>query len=140
MSKQKLILDDDGYNYFVLAISCHLKDFRVAWFINRQCKLNLSRCEMELKLKSGESLSVPFFLHTDSDARLRYVLLPNHTEDFTLVRDLKSFDYFMIVEGYLPLFNQNDFIAKLRQTEAIQHIELVSSKHIEPYQYLIFEN
>jgi hypothetical protein len=138
MSKHRLLLDDD-YEFLAFGLSCHWKDYRVAWLVNRSMNMDFHRETIEVRMKSGQLEDFPKFVYRDDDRRLNYFLLSNYNEDFYLFKEYKQYDYFLLVEGYLDIFPSDEFQRKLHAIEGIQFIAAMDTEVFKPIQYTLFE-
>lgn len=134
MTRHRLVVDDD-YEFLTFGISCHLKDFRVAWHINQLFGFDMVRGHI-----APEGRDHAVFRHLDPDNHLRYVLLNNHSENIPLVKPYKQFNLFMLVEGYVDLFDSERFAETLRRNEAFQLVMEISSDPLKKFQFTLFED
>lgn len=139
MSKHRLIVDDD-YEFLAFGISCHLKDFRVAWNINKMFHFDLIRGAMVFPDRGGHNHAYPSFLHRDPDNHLRYLLLSNYSEDFPLIKSLRQYNYFMLVEGYIDIFDSAQFMEQLSHNEAFLFVNPIDNDPLKKFQYALFED
>jgi len=139
MSKHRLIVDDE-YEFLAYGISCHLKDFRVAWHLNKILRFNLVRTSIEFSDREGTPHSYSKYTHLDNDNHLRYFLISNHSEDIPMVRALKEYDYLLLIEGYIEIFDEADFLYRLHAIESLQMVTEVDPQHFKKFQYAIFED
>lgn len=139
MSKHRLLLDDD-YEFLAFGLSCHLKDYRVAWMMNRDMKTDFIRKSLYIEGKAGESEEFSKFISKDEDNRLHYYLVSNQNEDVYLFREHKAYDFFLLVEGYIDIFDETDFLHRLQSIEGIQYISPMDSSIFHRLQYVIFED
>lgn len=139
MSKHRLIVED-GYDFLAFGISCHLKDFRVAWHINKIFRFDMVRSSVVVPDRIGHDHSYPSFLHRDPDNHLRYLLLSNNSEDIPLVKSMKQYDYFLLVEGYIDIFDTSHFMDRLSHHEAFLLVQPVDTDPLKKFQYVLFED
>ncbi len=139
MTKHRLQFDD-GYEYLVFGVSCHLKDYRVAGILNLALGMNFVRNTIDLPVKGGKLDRFPFFLHKDPDVHLKYMLLDNQNDEIYLMGNLKQYDFFLFIEGYIELFPLEDFQARLRSIESFQLVSELDPDAFEHIQYALFED
>lgn len=138
MSKHRLIVDDD-YNFCSYGLSCHQKDFRVAWYLNSLFKFDFHRFHLDMSDKEGTVHSYSFFRYQDRNNHLNYFLVNNLSDNIPLVKQYKQFNMFMLVEGYIELFDDERFAEKLQNLEAIQFISSLENDPFKKLQYSLFE-
>lgn len=139
MSKHRLIVEED-YNFISLGLSCHQKDYRMAWFLNQLLKFDFKRSQVEIKDKSGTPHIYPLFGHSDPQHHLNYYLLNNLSSSIPLIKEYKQFNMFILVEGYIELFDQQSFIQKLQTLESIQFLTPVDNTPFNKLQFALFED
>lgn len=138
MTKYRLQLEDE-YEFLAFGISCHLKDYRVAWHLNQELKRDFKRESILLPIKGGKSDTFPIFKSKDDSAHLRYLLLSNKNEEQYLLKQLKEYDFFLFVEGYIDIFDQEDFLEKLQRIEPFQIVTDLESDLFSAIHYMLFE-
>lgn len=139
MSKHRLIVEDE-YEFLVYGISCHLKDFRVAWHLNKLLRFNFVRDSIEINDRQGKPHHYSKYKYHDTDNHLRYFLISNHSEDIPLVRALREYDYLLLVEGYIDIFDETNFLHLLHNIDSLQIVTEVDPEHLKKFQYAIFED
>lgn len=139
MHRFKLDFDDD-YKFLLFGISCHLKDYRVAWYLNKELKLDLVRNEVALNTSKNEHHEFSIYKSADEANRLTYYLLDNYSEEFSLIKNLKQYDFFIIVEGYIDLFDEHDFITRLKKVAHLQMVAQEDPNVLKKFQYSLFES
>lgn len=139
MSKHRLILDDD-YEFIAFGMSCHLKDYRVAWLMNKHLGLHYQRKQLGLESKSGQLEEFAKYVSKDPDQHLNYLLVSNHNEDVYLFSNLKQYDFFLLVEGYIDIFDSTRFKQRVQSIEGIQFVAPLDADELRPIQYALFED
>ncbi len=97
--------------FTLFGISCHLKDFRLSYLLNK--KLELEFVKME------DFREYSFYFCRDDDRYNSYYLLGNRGQESILISDLKQTDYLMLVEGPVKKTQKDHLLLKIRE---IQHI------------------
>ncbi|MEX2597631.1 MAG: IPExxxVDY family protein [Salibacteraceae bacterium] len=139
MSKHRLILDDQ-YEFLAFGLSCHLKDYRVAWMINQAFKMNLKRFDISLEVKKNEPEVFSVYRFKDQANHLNYHLLSNQNESSYLLPSLKQYDYFILIEGYIDIFDANMFEQQLQHIDSFQFISELDIDPFQKMQYTLFED
>lgn len=138
MSRHRLVLDDD-YEFLAFGISCHLKDFRVAWHLNQLLGFQFVRKALVDTDRQGSAHAYSRFLHKDHDHHLHYVLLNNFSDGIPLIKSERFCNYFLLVEGYLELFDEDEFVERLQHVSAFQLVTALDNAPLKKYQYSLFE-
>lgn len=76
MRKRKLSMDDLLVDFHLIGIHAHLKDYRLAYLINQQIRLNLIKTESIINTKNKAVFSV--FEHEDLTHYRKWYLINNH--------------------------------------------------------------
>ncbi|MEI6173504.1 MAG: IPExxxVDY family protein [Bacteroidota bacterium] len=112
MAKKILIETRSEPALFTLfGISCHLKDYRLSFLINK--KLELEFVKME------DFMGYSFYFCRDEDRFNTYSLLGNRGQDTILLPGLKQTDFILLVEG--P-FKKNQKDKLLENIRGIQNV------------------
>ncbi|HNW74342.1 MAG TPA: IPExxxVDY family protein [Bacteroidales bacterium] len=92
MAKKVLQSAESGsLHYTLFGISCHLKDFRLSYLLNKQLGMDFS--------KKDDFREFSFYLYADEDHFNTYFLLSNRGPEKVMIPELKQTDYLMLVEG-----------------------------------------
>lgn len=114
------------FDFLLFGLSCHMKDYRIAWSINHGLELNLVRVENHkvfIRKAAPEPAEFAMFFFEQEENHCQYILVANHCEDGALILDLKHFDYFLIIRGAMFEAEEKQMLQKLR---AIAGINLVN--------------
>lgn len=112
MAKHTLEVDYD-YDFDLIGISCHLKDYRFCWILNRLLNQNLER--------QTEGISTGISTHT-----LYHALCPETRTKLSLIVNRSK-------EGlFVPEQKQLDFLLVLRENALIEPDELVEVINSDP--------
>jgi len=100
----KLTLDfEPEFDFLLIGISCHLKDYRFVWNLNHHLNYQLKR-EDDLsmivdKLKTKSLFSI--FSYEDEENHIHYSLIANRGDAGILIPELKTVDYLLQIRGPL---------------------------------------
>ncbi len=142
MAKKKLQVTYD-YDFTLLALNANVKPYRLAWSINKELKLNLSKSDnVEIDFKSGGELNIVNYIDVGEYRTIR--LLRNRAEeseeqfDAFLIPELKNFDYFLLLENESSTFDENAFISKIKEIPFVQFATKVVTEALKSRDNLIF--
>ncbi|WP_298221466.1 IPExxxVDY family protein [Flavobacterium sp.] len=162
MAVLKLHLDEfDEVDYDLIAIHSSLEDFRLAYFINQNLPIILSKNKEEVGVvvKEGEAFFTKF---TFDDAKndMLWSLIQNKNDIITqqkstkqnlfldtnletlrkvhLISELKKVDYFLKIENNNGVFLMEDLVSKLHKIERISAVYAVIPEKIKSKNNLIF--
>jgi len=162
MGIHKLSLDEfDEVDYELFAIHTSLEDFRLAFFINQQLPILLSRSKEEIGIKTreGEAMFTKFSFN-DNSKDICWSLIQNKNEitihktsrgnnlfldkdveistKVYLLPELKKVDYFFKIENNCSTFGKEDILQKLNKIDRIATVYEVVPDTIKSKNNLIF--
>ena len=160
MALIKLYLDEfDEVDYELIAIHSTLEDYRMAFFINQNLPIILSKSKEEIILKSkNEEVIFSKFVFEDHTNDLNWTLIQNKNEiisktktenqtlfldveietRFFLLPDLKKVDYFLKIENTQSDSETEEIINKLLNIDRISTVYKVDVNKIKSKNNLIF--
>ena len=137
---KKLNLNIDYANEFsFIGISCHLKDYRLSFFINQECGLKLSKIEDFIQEGEEQSTNYPLFYYQCPDTNNNFCLISNHHSEKKLITALKQFDYFLLVQNNLPQNKKSDLITKLKKIPNLLAVYEIEFKKVKNLNQLIVD-
>jgi hypothetical protein len=109
----KYSLDDEvEYDFKLIGISCHEKDYRLCWGINSVMDFTLERTEKELQTfpskKNPQVSTHTLFSAFDEDSENEFHLIVNRTSMGYLIPEKPQADYLFLIKEEkisLPLFS-----------------------------------
>jgi hypothetical protein len=125
MKKSKLIVEH-AYDFDLLGLVSPVKDYKAAWLINRELELNLVKVEdLELDFYNGPTLKISqYFLSLPHGfvQLLKNKALNSTNQISYLVPELRSMDYFLLVQDETFQISINTFAEKLSQNPLVQNV------------------
>ena len=98
----KLVLNIEyDFDFILIGISCHEKDYRLSWTINNKLGIDLSKekdLEIDVK-KHKEPMAHSFFAFEEEDQFKQFYLINNRGTKGLLIPEQKQADYFLIIKG-----------------------------------------
>lgn len=125
MATHKLDLGDfDEIDYYLIAIHTSLEDYRIAYYINQQLPINLSKSkdEVHISVKEGETKFSRFYYY-DNENAVSWNLIQNKSEVLQQKQDLaqnlfSNVSMEIATKVYLlPEFKKADFFLKIENTQ-----------------------
>jgi predicted metal-dependent hydrolase len=131
MASRNITFSNEEYlNFELIGINSREKDFRLAWFLNKEMKWSLERLapyKLETKDRSSEHELFKFVseenhytIHLISNRSLQGVLLPEYAQ----------LEYLLKVEGREDIENLVKEIRKINNVLAAFHLSQESLKHV----------
>jgi len=139
MPTYKLDISEE-FDFQLVGISSHEKDYRVSWSINLALGWNLERREdvtsysKSRKIESDHSV----FAYEAEDDKAMFVLVENKSATGMLLPSLQQFQYLLKVENYSDVRMQ-DLLVELKKIPQILMAVEVPLHSAKEKQNLIFE-
>jgi hypothetical protein len=125
MKKSKLIVEH-AYDFDLLGLVSPVKDYKAAWLINRELEIDLVKVEdLELDFYNGPTLKISqYFLSLPHGfvQLLKNKALNSTNQISYLVPELRSMDYFLLVQDETFQISINTFAEKLSQNPLVQNV------------------
>ena len=118
MSKTVLITDFD-YDFQLIGISSHSKDYRLSWEINKAFNTQLCKENDVIytdKKSNKAGFSMYFYQDKVEEKELR--LISNKSEGRILISEQKAADYFLILYDY-DSYEWSEIIRKIRKINVV---------------------
>jgi len=130
MAKLTLEVEED-YDFELIGICSHAKDYRLSWEMNKALELDLVKGDnYDLSVK-GEKQSYSFFNFIDEENWVEYYLINNRTVNGILIPEEKKSDYFLLIRGVLRGGQKESLvkgIAEIKNVLTTYEIEVKSLK------------
>lgn len=142
MKSTKLIIEYD-YDFEVLALISSVKDYKMAWSLNKALHINLCKTE-DLCLdfvKESRLLITNFIFETEYTT---FRLLKNKSHEFGriqkpyLVPELKDYDYLIKISGEGVSLSVPNIIERLKELPVIEYIKQIDVQNLKSKENLIF--
>lgn len=134
MAKKLSFNIDFSSEYSFIGIASQLKDYRLAFFLNKQLNLNLKRISDFIQGSTDiEEISYSLFNYHHPETKNNFCLISNHNSEAKLIAALKNIDYFLLIENDIPDASKKELIANIRKIPnvmAAYDIELSKIKNI----------
>lgn len=137
MSKILLSFDED-YDFTLVGISCHSKDYRLCWEINKALNIDLIRKDdLEIR-KKGNVNSHSFYEYVDEENYLEYFLISNRGDNGFLIPEQKRVDFFLMAKGNISDNHTNDIICKINALSLVLTSFSIDPELLKSKQNLLF--
>ncbi|UZD24011.1 IPExxxVDY family protein [Algoriphagus halophytocola] len=125
MKKTKLLVEHT-YDFELLGLVSPVKDYKMAWLINRDLQLDLVQWEdLELEFMTAPTLKISqYFLSLPHGfvQLLKNKALNSTNQVAYLVPELKSMDYFLLLQDETFQISINTFANQLAKNPFIQNV------------------
>ena len=137
MSKLVLTLEDD-YDFSLIGISCHSKDYRICWEINKALHVDLIRSNNYEITRKKEIIKYAFYVFIDEINYLDYYLIANKGTKGSLISEQKTTDFFLIIKGNISAVQLSDFLVKINALNLVLTAFNIDPENLKSKQNLLF--
>ncbi|KJS06749.1 MAG: hypothetical protein VR77_03920 [Flavobacteriales bacterium BRH_c54] len=137
MSKLTFSLENE-YDFELIGISCHSKDYRICWSLNNALKTNFKRIEDYEIQKKNEIINFPFFEYIDEDNNIEYFVIANKSSEGYLVSEKQSIDYFLVLKGSVTDKLVENLTKKVKEIDVVIIAHRIDVKELKSKQNLLF--
>ena len=138
----KYLLEEDyEFDFNLLGICCHEKDYRLCWAVNSTLNLNLSKASEDIELifnkESKPDANFSIYSYHNKFNSEEYYLISNKCQRTWLVPEKSHFDFFLIVKSDEKK-SYNFYLNKLRSIPFILTANHVVVEQLKSKENLIF--
>jgi hypothetical protein len=140
MKKAKLLVEPT-FDFELLGIVSPIRDYRMAWLVNKELELNLVKADdLELEFLSAEKLEISqYFLSLPHGfiQLLKNKALNSSQQLAYLIPELKNLDYFLLVQDETEQLDLSNFMEKLSQNPLVQSIVRIDISKLKSKENLL---
>ncbi len=137
----KLSLDIEfNFDFLLVGISCHEKDYRICWAINQELGTELEKRD-DLEIKEKKQMDVSrhsLFTWNDEENYIEYSVIANRSTHGLLLPEQKQADYLMKVSGNLTAKQKENILSGLRKISIVLTAFEISPANLKSKQNLVF--
>ena len=162
MAKHTLEVSYD-YDFLLIGISSHEKDYRICWALNKKLGLDLRKTDsLEIKGKKHSTPSFfSFFVFDKEEDFLEYSVIANfsenksmdlkshslfgaeddnehHSENELLIPEQKQMNYFLVIRGEVDDERADELIKDIREIDVVLTAMRIDVTQLRSKQNLIF--
>ena len=162
MGKHTLKIEYD-YDFVLIGISSHEKDYRICWALNNLLGLSLTKNEsLEIRSKKQDTPSFfSLFSYENSEEFIEYTVISNlsenklslskehslfdksakgsqSTENGILIAEHKQMNYFFVIRGELENSEVDEIIRKIKEIDIVLTAVNIDVKELKSKKNLIF--
>ena len=137
MSKTLLTLADD-YDFKLIGISCHAKDYRICWELNNTLKIDFIRGSDYEISKKDELRNFTFYEYNDEVNYLDFYLIANKGNKGYLISEQKSIDFFLLLKGSVTDDHLTNFIIKVKALKIVLTAFNINPESLKSKQNFLF--
>lgn len=136
MVKFTLELEQD-FDFFLLGIFCHVKDYRMSWFLNKALNIDLKKSSNLIlsvkKIDQEHSLQE----YVDAEDLKEYYLISNRSTDGWLIPEEKC-DYFLMLKGHFLSSEIEDIRKKIQSQKPVLTVSAIEVDALKSKENLLF--
>ena len=140
MKKAKLLVEPT-FDFELLGIVSPIRDYRMAWLVNKELELNLVKVDdLELEFLSAEKLEISqYFLSLPHGfiQLLKNKALNSSEQLAYLIPELKNLDYFLLAQDETDQLELSNFMEKLSQNPLVQSIVRIDISKLKSKENLL---
>lgn len=120
--KKTLLEVEFDTDYYIIGISCHLKDYRVGYWVNKELGLQLAKKSNyhPTESSSNEASGFSIFVQEDHKKETYYYLVANRGSEGLLLPEYKQCDYLFVIEN--PIAYDTIYLDALEKIKSIGSI------------------
>lgn len=137
MSKVLLNIEEE-YDFSLIGISCHAKDYRLCWELNNLLTIDLARTEdLDINLKSSIG-NFSFYEFMDEENYSEYFLIANRSSKGFLIPEQKNTDFLFMIKGAAYDSLIEEILEKIGTSEIVLTSYLINVDSLKSKQNLLF--
>ena len=89
------------YDFLLIGISCHEKDYRLSWALNQNLSLQLIKEKEDIEVfinKTNESSLHSFYSYKNEETQNEFILINNRSSTGFLIPEKNMADYLLIIK------------------------------------------
>ncbi len=137
MSKLTFSLENE-YDFELIGISCHSRDYRICWSLNNMLKTNFKRTEDYEILKRNENIAFSFFEYIDEANNIEYYVIANKSSEGYLISEKQSTDYFLLLKGSITNQFVDTLAKKIKEIDVVIIAHRIDVNELKSKQNLLF--
>ena len=136
---KRLLEFEDEYDFSLLGISCHAKDYRLCWEMNNALSMDLEKGEPIIgKGKDDEENHFSTSEYFDEDNHLQYTLISNKFNGKLLIPEHPQLDYFLKLNGPQHDYELEDIKQRVQNIDLVLAALEVNPKNLKSKLNLVF--
>jgi len=138
--KKHILTFDEELDFEMIGLCSHHNDYRLAWSINDQVQLHLTKCDEDYIVtnRKGEEVSThSMYAFEDEVNRLEYYLVKNKHKGQYLIQEKPTIDYFLFLCNNLGV-DSEELITKLKSVPSILAVFSFDPEEIPSAEALMF--
>ncbi|MDO8898183.1 MAG: IPExxxVDY family protein [Bacteroidales bacterium] len=135
MAQKKRILQVSPFDDIcIIGISSTVKDYKLAWLLNQNLKLDLKKMQ-GLALPDRNNGLFSFYYFDEGENLNVFNLVQNHSEGQRMLQFSLPVDFFLIIRNPIPKNRFEEVMSTIRKTPGVMlvfEIDIDKNKNIDP--------
>lgn len=131
------------FDFSLIGLVCNIKDFKLAWHLNRKLKIELQKMD-DLKIEFSNKTSILISYFKYENEVIYFELLKNklisgsHKKQQLLIPELKQFDYLIKFRDLSFEMDSNILGSKLKEIEIIEYAMNINFDSLKSKENLLY--
>ena len=128
-------------NFYLWGLLTGSGGHRICWELNHMLGTNLTRQDDVVveRRPTAENSFFNLYYYDDEESFIRFELIRNKTNGEFYSRELKNFDFLLMVKGELDFFERPPFTSALKQLKCMQSALEIEVDKLKNQEILILE-
>lgn len=116
-----LLKFEPEFDFEIIGICCHSKDYRLCWFLNKQMGIALSRSRKPVEIlqnKNRSSSKHSLYEYDDEATKIKYELIANRSEEGYVLPEEKRADYLLLIHNN-QMFSIEQIVERIRSIQMV---------------------
>lgn len=128
------------YDFYLVGISCHLRDYRLASEINKALHCDFVRQEdHELYYSGGQKAYFPLFKWQEPNEHYTYYLVKNKGDLGLMAPEERLSDYFFMITGGYHQLDTNEIFNAIKKAKGVLAAYLINVDSMKSAESLLIE-
>ena len=137
MSKILLNIEEE-YDFSLIGISCHSKDYRLCWELNNALAIDLIRTkDLDINLKNNIG-TFSFYEFIDEENYIEFFLISNRSAKGFLIPELKTIDFLFMIKGTTSEQLIDELLEKISALPVVLTSYMINIDKLKSKQNLLF--
>ncbi len=137
MAKFTLNIEED-YDFSIIGISCHAKDYRLCYELNQLFEADFVRTDdIEINIKKSMGKFSIFEYHNEENY-LSYFLISNRSDQGFLIPEYKTIDFFLMLKGAINTKLIGGMVEKICSSQLILTAYFIEVSTLKSKQNFLF--
>ena len=136
---KRILHIDYDYDFLLIGICTHAKNYRLCWEINKILGIKLERGDdMTIKTSNGESSAYSLYFCEDEENNNYFHVISNKSQNKTLITEHKQVDYFLRIQGNRNTGYAEETLKKIRKIPIVLTAYNIDPNKLKSKQKLLF--